>query len=177
MSIFDRVILTIYTLVIALLSLIIIAFSFKLVSIQKFWTGFVLLYGRWEAGILGFVLLIFSIRFLLSGIKSQKHNETIIRTNEVGSVKISLVAIENLVRKVIEDIEKIKDTNVKIQMENDDVVIVLKLVITSDVVIPELSSELQNTVREYIETHTGITVKEVCISIDNIFNPQKQKGG
>jgi uncharacterized alkaline shock family protein YloU len=64
---------------------------------------------------------------------------------------------------------------VHIKKREDGISILLKLVVNYDVAIPEMTSALQKSIKNYIETTAGITVKDVNISVDNIFNPYKQR--
>ncbi|MBP2667370.1 MAG: hypothetical protein H6Q76_2350, partial [Firmicutes bacterium] len=67
MSIIDRIILSIYTIVLMLLSLIAIMLSVKILP-QDYWQqGLSLIYGRWEAALIGGVFFLVSIRLLLAG--------------------------------------------------------------------------------------------------------------
>ena len=52
--------------------------------------------------------------------------------------------------------------------------IVLKITVNYDVVIPDLTSEMQTTVKNYVESTAGIRVKNVRIIVSNVSN-QKAK--
>ncbi|AYO30702.1 alkaline shock response membrane anchor protein AmaP [Biomaibacter acetigenes] len=175
MNIFDRIILTVYTMFLAVVSVIVILFSVRLISLEDFGTRLAMLYGRWEVGVVGFIFLLTSVRFLLSGLKAQRYSETVIKNGELGNISISLNAIENLILKITRDIENVKDVKVHIKKREDGISILLKLVVNYDVAIPEMTSALQKSIKNYIETTAGITVKDVNISVDNIFNPYKQR--
>ena len=47
--------------------------------------------------------------------------------------------------------------------------------IMPDVVIPDLTKKIQDEVKEYIETLSGIHVKEVQIFIDDLIQPQRHR--
>jgi len=152
-------------------SFFVIIFSLKLIDIYVFWTSISSWYGRWETGVIGAALLIISIRFIVPGLKPKQPAESTIKTSEIGSVSISLAAVESLVLKLIREIEKIKDVKVKIRKSENGVSILLRMVVTHDVKIPELSTELQKDVKEHIETATGLIVSDVSIKVDNVYNP------
>ena len=152
-------------------SIFVIVFSMKLINIDIFWTSIAPWYGRWETGILGAVLLVISVRLIFSGLRPKQPPESTIKNSEMGKVSISLTAVESLVLKLVRDIEKIKDVKVNIRKSENGVSILLKMVVTHDVKIPDLSSELQKNVKEYIETATGLIVNDVSIKVDNVYNP------
>lgn len=175
MNIFDRIILTIYTIFVAAVSIVAILFSTRLISLDHFGTRLALMYGHWEVGAVGLILLLTSLRFLLSGVSARRYPETMIKSGELGNIAISLNAIENLILKITRDIENVKDVKVHIKKREDGISVMLKLVVNFDVIIPEMSSTLQKSIKNYIETTAGIMVKDVNISVDNIFNPYKQR--
>lgn len=175
MNILDRIILTIYTMFVALASIIVVLFSARLISLDDLWTRLAIAYGRWEAGAVGLAVMLVSLRFLLSGLKVQHFPETVICNGELGNISISLNAIENLILKITRDIENVKDVKVQIKKKANGISVLLKLVVNYDIVIPELSSTLQKSIKNYIETTAGITVNDVNVRVDNIFNPYKQR--
>jgi hypothetical protein len=175
MNLFDRIILTVCMLALALVSVTAILFSSGLIDLQDFWTRLAALHGRWEVGLVGLAFLVASLWLLFSGLKTRRHRETVVKTGDMGNISISLTAIENLVLKITRDIEKVKDVKVNIIRHDGGVSVFLRLVVTYDVIIPEMTSELQKAVKEYIENTAGITVREVRISVDNIYNPYKQR--
>lgn len=175
MNILDRIILTIYTILIALASLAIVLFSARLIPLDDVWTRLVILYGRWEAGVVGLVIMLISLKLLLSGIKTHRIPETMVFTGDLGSICISMNALENLILKITHDIENVKDVKVRIRKKENGISILLNLVVNCDVVIPELSSTLQKSVKSYLETMAGVTVNDVNVRVENIFNPAKQR--
>jgi uncharacterized alkaline shock family protein YloU len=175
MNLFDRIVLAVYALFFTAVSVVFILFSTRIVSFNYFSTSLSVLYGRWETGIVGLILLLVSLRFLLYGLKSKQLPETTIRDGELGKVCITLNAVESLVLKVIRDIESVKDSSIKIKKQENGVSIILKLTVNYDVIIPDMASELQKTIKEYTENTAGILVKDVRISIDNVSNQSRQK--
>ncbi|MDD4569919.1 MAG: alkaline shock response membrane anchor protein AmaP [Tepidanaerobacteraceae bacterium] len=175
MNLLDRIMLTIYALFLTVVSVIIILFATGIISLQFFSTSILMSYGRWETGVVGVVLLLLSLRFLLSGLKTRQLPDTTIANGELGKVSITLNAVESLVLKVVRGIENIKDSKIKIKKLDNGVSILLKLTVNFDVIIPETSFELQKTIKDYIENTAGITVKDVRVSIDNVSNQPKQK--
>lgn len=163
-----------YVLLFSVVSVIVILFSTRSISLHLFWTSISPLYGRWEVGVVGLVLLLASLRLLLSGIKFKQGTETIIKNDDNGMISISLNAVENLVLKITRDVENVKDVRVKIKKHDDGISIFLNLIITHDIIIPELTLELQKNVKNFIQSTAGIVVKDVRINVDNIFNPSNK---
>ncbi|GAQ26123.1 alkaline shock response membrane anchor protein AmaP [Tepidanaerobacter syntrophicus] len=176
MNFFDRFLLAIYSLVFSLVSIAVIMFSLKTIRFEYAIAGLTLLYGRTEALATGIVLLLIGIRFLFYSLKSNKKvRETIIKSDELGKIAITLDAVESLVLKVIKDNENIKDSTIIVKRQDKGVSIILKLVVNYDVVIPDIAAELQNTIKNYIETTAGVPVSDIQINITNISNQSKPK--
>ena len=86
MSIIDRIILSIYTILLMLLSLTSILLSLKVLP-QEYWQqGLSLIYGRWEAALIGGVFFLVSIRLLLAGLRSRRGPNKIVHQTEMGVV-------------------------------------------------------------------------------------------
>lgn len=107
--------------------------------------------------------------------------------NAYGSIKISEDAIAGIVSMVAAQIkgisamsgsmaagltEKLGKKNltkgVKVELNDQDVIIALYIYVEYGVKIPKLALEIQNQVRDSIHTMTGLRVKEVNIYVQGI---------
>ena len=90
--------------------------------------------------------------------------------NESGRLLISVETIENIVKGVIAGFEKVKSINCKVKLDKqiNNVVIELNLIVSSDTIIKDLSTNIQTKVKEVIKTTTEIEVKQINIKIKNI---------
>ena len=107
--------------------------------------------------------------------------------NAYGSIKISEDAIAGIVSMVAAQIkgisamsgsmaagltEKLGKKNltkgVKVELNDQDVMIALYIFVEYGVKIPKLALEIQNQVRDSIHTMTGLRVKEVNIYVQGI---------
>ena len=118
-----------------------------------------MLYGRWETSIIGLVLLLISLKLFFLNIKTNRNPGTSLHNGELGEISITLKAIESLVQKVIGEIEDIKDAKVKIHKQNGGISIILKITISHDVIIPDMTKELQSNIKNYIENTAGISLQ------------------
>lgn len=171
MNLLDRILLTVNTIALAIVSTLIILFSAKLISFQTLWTNLNLLYGRWEGVLAGAILLIMSIKLLFSGIKFKSSSDlsTTINKGELGLLSISYKALEDIVLRVIDKIEEIKDVKVKIIKKDEGVSINIRIMLDpANIVMPELMSDLQRDIKKFIESNVGIVVEEVSIRIEKI---------
>ncbi len=118
--------------------------------------------------------------------KNQEHaaGETV---NAYGSIRISEDAIAGIVSMVAAQIKGISAMSgsmtsgltemlgkknltkgVKVELNDQDVIIALYVFVEYGVKIPKLALEIQNQVRDSIQTMTGLRVKEVNIYVQGV---------
>ena len=121
MKLLDRIILTIYSLCFVILAVVMLLVSFKVISLNYCLTYIRNIYGRWETGVAGLIFLIISIKFLLSSIKRNKSYKKLISVNDMGEIRISDTAIENIVVSTVKDILGVKDVKVSINSHKNNI--------------------------------------------------------
>lgn len=182
MSIIDRLLLSLYTLIIILISIAIIGISVAvginaiplseanatLKTLQLDWKFFLI------ATLVSILFLIVSIKLLFTGTKSKTLISTLIKHTELGMIRVSVNALEIMTQKAVRSFDQVKDVRINIVTEEDGIKVRLKVLIMPDVVLPDLSVSIQQKVKEYIEGYSGIVVKEVFIYIDNLSTPQQR---
>lgn len=176
MKFLDKLLIVLLSLLVTCVSLFLIVISARVVSQQYLSICLSMVYGKWETGALGIVLLIFSLFVLVYVLKPRKLPEAVVSDSELGKVCITLGAVESLVQKVIRDIQDVTESRIYIKRQEDGVSITLKITVNYDVIIPELASEMQGTIRDYVESTAGIKVNNVLIRVSNVSN-QKAKAG
>jgi len=171
----DSILLSIYTLFLTLLSTGVILLSLRLISLDLIWTGISHISGQWEAGLVGAVFLMISIRLLLAGIRSHLVNDTIVHHNDMGDIHISLGAIKNLVEKTARHTRGVRDVKVSAQRDGQGLKVSLKVVVSPEVNVPSVSAEMQKRIHEYIKNTVGVELTDVKIFVENISNDFKAK--
>jgi uncharacterized alkaline shock family protein YloU len=175
MGLIDRIILTIYTLCLALLSTVVILFSLKLINLNFIWTNINTLYGRWELLLTGIVFLVVSIRLLISGMRYKTGAEAVIRNTSLGQIRILLSAVETAVIRAAKDVAGVKDIKVKMLRNGDNINIVLKVSIMPDIGIPETTEDIQRNVKSYVEQIIGIKINEIKVVVEGISHEGKTR--
>ena len=170
---FDSVLLSIYTLLLAIISMGVILLSLRLISLDLIWTGISHISGLWEAGLIGAVFLLISIRLLLAGMRSHLVNDTIIHHNDMGDIHISLEAIKNLVEKTARHTRGVRDVKVGVHRDGQGLKVSLKVVVSPEVNVPSVSAEMQKRIHEYIKNTVGVALTDVKILVENISNDFK----
>ena len=91
----------------------------------------------------------------------------VLKETSLGQVKVSFQAIESLVEKVVSQFNGVRDVKPRI-ITVPQGGIQVRASVTPDVNVPEVSSEIQNRIKERMQEVMGITVNTVKISIESI---------
>ncbi|SJZ85652.1 alkaline shock response membrane anchor protein AmaP [Selenihalanaerobacter shriftii] len=168
MKIVDRIIILVFTIILIFVSLGMMLSAFELIP-QSYITNFVMqYYGRVEVGIIGLIFFIISIRILHPLFSKNKKPNAIVQETSLGQVQLSLVAIDALVKKVVIQTRGVKELKSDLEVSEDGLRVVLEVIVTPDINIPELTEELQEQISEYLDQTTGIMVSQIEILVDNI---------
>ncbi len=175
MSIIDRIILSIYTILLTVLSLLSILLSVKILPQQYWQQGLSLIYGRWEAALIGGIFFLVSIRLLLAGLRSRRGPNKIVHQTEMGVVEISIGAVEDLIAKTARHTRGVRDAKVNIKQLGDEVKVDMRIVVGPEYNIPKVAAEIQTRTQEYLKNTVGLTMTEVRILVNDISNEFKSK--
>ena len=177
MRFIEKASLTIFSIIILILSLILCLLVFGWLEISNIYYVFKYLVSTPIAtnitlgtAILLMLLAIKCIFFPAYNKEKETRTEGILLENESGKLLISIETIENLVKGVLVGFENVKSTNCRVKLDKqvNNVVIDLNLVVSSDTIIKDLSTNIQNRIKEVIKTTTEIEVKQINIKIKNI---------
>ena len=121
------------------------------------------------------LLILWSIAnmFIKSDNKYENVNGVLME-NENGSLFITKESISNLVDSVLKSNSEIKDSTVKVDLdENKDVIINVASVVKDTTAIKEISAKLQENIKLAIKRATDLEVREVNIRVKNIDHEKK----
>lgn len=134
-------------------------------SLAPLWEG-------WERGLLEAlavgILLVAAGAYMIALSLRREADEGIRQETEMGHVRISLRAIENLVRRVASEVRGIKDVEVEAHPSPEGVAVHLYLVVHPDTSIPEICDDVGRRVRSQVRETVGVDVGDVSLSIRNI---------
>lgn len=94
-----------------------------------------------------------------------------------GKIQIASDTIENTAKNVAKNYDEVKDVQVKMVKEKRAVTIYMVLLVLPRTNIIELSSKVQDAVKEAIQNTTGVKVNNVDIKIKNIADKNKASKG
>lgn len=126
----------------------------------------------------GIVFILLSIRCIFFDPTSKKELEEkqgILLTNDNGNLMISRETLVDIVESVTKEYKMAKEVSSRVELDKENNVIVfVNLIIGSDTVIKDLSSDLQNKIKEKIKETTDLDVKKVNISIKKAVKEKAQ---
>ncbi|MFY9175070.1 MAG: alkaline shock response membrane anchor protein AmaP [Peptococcia bacterium] len=169
--------------IIAVLSLVCLVISAILIIVALDWTSPEYYLGiitgsdtnRWILGIVGAVLVVVFLVIFIRNLRKKPSKVAAIHENSLGLIKITLPALENLVLTAAQSVIGIREVKPVITSSGGGLAIHLKVQVSTDTVIPNVSEELQRTVRDYVGKMAGTTVKEIHVSVTKISWESKSR--
>ena len=174
LKVFDRILLGILLIAAILVSFVLFGIAANLIP-QDQATWFVSLFYMYRENALilagsGLVLLLISIKLLFAG-KGKKADarpaSALMKQTEFGGTYISLEAIDSMVQKHCRAVSRVKDVHTTLQSTETGVTIGIRLCVLPDTDVVTLSSELQKSLKENVESLTGITVNEIGVLVES----------
>ena len=177
----DKVILALFSVLMFLQSVLVICMIVGLIRIETV-SSFVIMALEGEQTskiILGveIVCLLCSIKciFFDTSDKDKKSNGVLMQ-NDNGKLLISKPTIENIVKSVVKDFESVDDVSVDIDLDTiNNLIVNVNLVVSKDVIIKEITLNMQNKIKEAIKKTSDLEVKEVNVKIKNISNETEKE--
>lgn len=180
MNILFRILLTIYASCLAMISVIAMVFMFwpeKLFGLTELMV-LTIQQNRNAAILIFLVEIIFfglSMMFLFSGIKSDGEKRAMSRHTNIGEIRISLNAIETIALNATRKLSGIKETKAIVKKQGDGVVILVRSIVMSDIMIPDLLEDIQVKVKKTVEDMTGVKVNEITATVENVYAGYKSR--
>lgn len=177
MNIIDRMILTICSLCLAVLSIAIILFPFgqiDFLSMDNINRSLEIIEGNYLYSAIGLAFLLASIRLIILGLKGHKDKTKItylVQRSDHGEINISSETIVGLVQSVSDKFTGVKNIKTKVDILEGQLYIYLKGEVSPEINITETTKELQSKVKEHVEKCTGVNVNEIKVLISNVTVP------
>ena len=178
MGILEKIALVIYSFIILAISVVSSLLVFEWLSPELVGKTIMKVISGEKASI---VLLVVNAIFALLSIKCmffrkkdkniRTEEQGILLQNENGKLIISKDTIENLVNTIITQFESVEGaTNSIILNEENNLIINLNLTVGENIIIKELSANVQEKIKTALKTALDLEVKEVNIKIKDYAN-------
>ncbi len=185
MWLMTRLAIVFYLIIIWLTSIAVLLFVLHVLDIQTVKYLLDLVYNEPQVGTvvaaiaLGIVVMSVVLENLIYG--RRRRERTIAFDNAGGPVAVSLTAVEDLIKRISASVPDIKEIRATVLAIKKGLDIDIKLVLRSEVNIPDLTTRLQEFVRRNIEETIGmegkinIRIHVIKISLDDIKSKRPVK--
>lgn len=182
MKFLDKLVLKIFSIIILVLTVCAILIMTNIITIEDISNELVRFLDG-ENGIkilIGIIaiLMLFAIKGLFFTSKSNKDTskDGIVLENNSGKLIISKESLENLIYSVVKDIPGAETVTSRTILDKDKNLIVnVTVIVSKDIMLKDITTELQRKVKEAMKNTADLDVKEVNIRIKNITS-KKIKG-
>jgi len=170
LKIFDKVLLAFYSLgVMAALFLIGLVAAGWTAPAQIFRIYMAHLNGRTVVGVIVLIYLATSVRFFLMSLSVERRPaQALVHETGMGQVRVSVEAIENMVRRAAGQIKGVRDIRPRVVCLPEGINIFIRVVLAPETNIPEATDQLQRSVADYVSEIAGVNVQTVKILVDSI---------
>ncbi|MBL7130311.1 MAG: alkaline shock response membrane anchor protein AmaP [Candidatus Omnitrophica bacterium] len=149
-----------YTIILFLIGGVLIAFAFNWLPLEtipaiiEFLNSS--LNSRIITGLSGFLLIVISISFAQIILGRMERERTVAFNTPSGQVTVALSAVEDLIKRITTDFAEIKEMRPDVIATKKGVEVNLRVVLQSEVSIPDLISHLQDVIKDKIQGMLGI---------------------
>lgn len=145
---------------ILLIGIFFLTLAFGLVSVQKVTTLLETLYASEEIrlflGLSGGAVLLMTFLLLRLFLSQRQQERTIAFRNPEGEVTVTLFAIEEFIRKLVETFPGVKEMKPRVKATGGGILITVQTTLWSHHSIPETTEGLQNVIRDHIHDILGV---------------------
>lgn len=122
------------------------------------------------------ILLFIGFRMLFISVRRTSANAPSIKQRtDFGDIQISLETVENLSLKAAGRTRGVKDLKARIRVTDAGLEIIIRTFVDGEISIPNVTEEVQRSVKTHIEEITGIPVAAVSVFVANITQTQTFK--
>lgn len=176
MKFLDKLALKIFSIIILVVSIIAILVVTEVVSMDSI-TDFI---ANFTDGvdmvrvtiIAAVVLLILAIKGLFFTSKPKNEGKNgIVLENQSGKLVISKESLDNLIASVVKEIPGAESISSRTFLDkNKNLIVYVTTILSKDVMIKDVSAELQEKIKEALKKTADLEVKEVNIKVKNVVN-------
>lgn len=177
MGILDQIILALYTISLAVISLITFSVSAFRWHNPLYYAQTILARdpARWVVAVVAAMFFMSSFRLLVFAFRSRSSGAALIHDSAMGEVRISLKAVENLVARAGRQVDGVRDLTARVESGKEGVQVHLNGSVFPEANIPELADRLQNLVKRHVRSVVGVEVESVRIHISDIGDDRRRR--
>lgn len=120
---------------------------------------------RWTTVLVGLLLILLCVRYMQASFLRLRKNKSITFKSEEGKVSITLVAIEDMLKKMLETKTEISRIKPKVILRKKGIEVIARGILTAEVNLVEFTKKIQEQVREKVHTLLG-EEKQVQVNLE-----------
>ncbi len=178
MKFLEKLALILFSIMISVLSIVCILVALGLIEIRTVVSmmGFLLYNVRITLGV-AIVALLLAMKCIFFSSKPQDDGRNgVTLENNSGKLVISKESLETLIANVVKDVQGIEAISSRTILDRDNNVIVyVTTLVSKDMMIKDVSTQIQDKIKDALSKTADLQVKQVNIKVKNITN-KKIKG-
>ena len=116
-----------------------------------------------------------AVALLCFSLTSPGQPKGVVAETDLGQVRVGMEAVDSLVRKAALSIRGVREIKTDLSVDKLGLSVNLKLLVASDLSLPELTSQVQEAVSSYIQQTVGIAPKQVNVLVRNVAEPIRSR--
>lgn len=143
--------------------------------------------GLFEASLAHTLLIVFAIAYALlcaaaawvifqRDARRAERGFITVDSSETGRVRISVSAVEQMVKQAVHAVEGISEMKIAISGDDDAIAINVNVALLSGSHVPTVTMNMQRAIRQYVESNCGVSVQSVSVSIQSVVSPSELAG-
>jgi len=137
---------------------------------------------RWITALVGLLLLLLCLRYLQASFRRLRRNKSITFKSDEGKVSVTLVAIEDMLKKMLETKTEVSRIKTKVILRKKSIEVVARGVLTAEVNLVDFTKEIQERVREKVHTLLGedkqvqvnLEIRKIALSKKDLLTEEKE---
>ncbi len=130
---------------------------------------------RWEVAVVAAVFFLVGVRAVVVALAGEGDGTLVVVSEEDGEVRVAPSAVEALCRRVARAQAGVREVGVKVVPTAEGLEVRLRIGVSPDVAVPQLSQDLREAIQDQVRTVVGISVQRVRIRVDAIGIETKGK--
>ncbi|RKD25579.1 hypothetical protein BEP19_01140 [Ammoniphilus oxalaticus] len=178
MNLFDRFILTLYSLALTIVSVVVMAVTVQIVPYRLVLENLQAVYSvgniRYTYFTVAFIFFLISLKFLFQGfrVRGKRDSKTgkaaIAQNTEIGQVRISTNTLDSIILKATRRVRGVREAKSTVTTDETGTTILLQVAVDGETSIPTIVEETQKNVKEQVEKIVGIEVRQIDVKITEV---------
>ncbi len=123
---------------------------------------------RWGLGVGSGLVLLAALKAASTLLRPRRRREVVVQETGDGRIEITLPALEDLVRRAARQVREVREVRPRLRGSGEGLKVLLHVGLSPDAVIPAVSQQVQEIVRDYLEQKAGVRVLQVQVLVDDV---------